>query len=301
VRTQVGIVGAGPAGLFLAQLLRLAGISSVVLEARSRTYIEERIRAGVLEHGTADLMNAMGVGERMRREGLVHRGIELRFRGRSRRIDFTHLTDGKTIGATLDRNGLRPSRYWVTRDDLVIMASEVGVLEIPPEQILIKGRLEPGRMFLVDMDQGRIVGDEELKHSLASAEPYGEWLRDHVVPLETLPEIGKVEMRLAVTNDSALPMTMNFKSSKQCEFIVRRVFTYVDGLFALPLEIWRSSYFHNVSIKPSQLVLQPGQTKVYESVFYLSALNAREVPVGDYRVVAVFDGWQTSLPIEKPQ
>ncbi|MDQ6781577.1 MAG: hypothetical protein M3Z37_10555 [Candidatus Eremiobacteraeota bacterium] len=120
-------------------------------------------------------------------------------------------------------------------------------------------------------------------------------------PLEALPEIGKVEMRLAVTNDSALPMTMNFKSSKQCEFIVRRVFTYVDGLFALPLEIWRSSYFHNVSIKPSQLVLQPGQTKVYESVFYLNALNAREVPEGDYRVVAIFDGWQTSLPIEKTQ
>ena len=96
-------------------------------------------------------------------------------------------TDGKTIGATLDRNGLRPSRYWVTKDDLVIMASEVGVLDIPPEEIVMKGRLEPGRMFLINMEEGRIVGDAELKHSLASAHPYGEWLRRHMVKLEELP------------------------------------------------------------------------------------------------------------------
>ena len=120
-------------------------------------------------------------------------------------------------------------------------------------------------------------------------------------PLETLPEVGMVELRLAVTNDSALPMKMNFKSSKQCEFVVRRVFTYVDGLFALPLEVWRSSYFHNFAKVRSTLVLQPGQTKVYEATFYLNALNARELPAGDYRIVAIFDGWQTSLPMLKPQ
>ena len=96
-------------------------------------------------------------------------------------------TDGKTIGATLDRNGLRPSRYWVTRDDRVIMASEAGVLDVPPEEVLFKGRLEPGRMFLVNMEEGRIVGDEELKHSLASAHPYGEWLSTHEVHLEEIP------------------------------------------------------------------------------------------------------------------
>ncbi len=96
-------------------------------------------------------------------------------------------TDGKTIGATLDRNGLRPSRYWVTRDDLVIMASEVGVLDIPPEDIVKKGRLEPGRMFLVDMEQGRIVGDEELKRELAEAAPYGEWLAEHMAHLDQAP------------------------------------------------------------------------------------------------------------------
>ncbi|MCC2667773.1 MAG: glutamate synthase family protein [Armatimonadetes bacterium] len=97
-------------------------------------------------------------------------------------------TNGTTIGATLDRNGLRPSRYWVTKDDLVIMASEAGVLpEIKPEDVVTKGRLEPGRMFLVDMAQGRIVGDEELKHQLATEHPYGEWLRDNLVSLEELP------------------------------------------------------------------------------------------------------------------
>jgi glutamate synthase (NADPH) large chain len=97
-------------------------------------------------------------------------------------------TDGKMIGATLDRNGLRPSRYWVTKDDLVIMASEAGVLPIQPENVLKKGRLEPGRMFLVNMEEGRIVADEELKHSLATARPYGEWLREHLVHLNELPE-----------------------------------------------------------------------------------------------------------------
>jgi p-hydroxybenzoate 3-monooxygenase len=92
MRTQVGIVGAGPAGLVLAHLLRRQGIDSIVLEIRSREYVEKRIRAGVLEQGTADLLVACGVGDRMLREGLVHQGVELRFGGRSRRIDFRELT-----------------------------------------------------------------------------------------------------------------------------------------------------------------------------------------------------------------
>ncbi|MEA2784694.1 MAG: p-hydroxybenzoate 3-monooxygenase [Candidatus Eremiobacteraeota bacterium] len=95
-RTQVGIIGAGPAGLVLALLLRRRGIDSIVLETRSREYCEQRIRAGVLEHGTVELLDAAGAGARMRREGLVHRGIYLRFGGRSRHIDFAELT-GKTI------------------------------------------------------------------------------------------------------------------------------------------------------------------------------------------------------------
>src|ERR1700678_2819857 len=96
MQTQVGIVGAGPAGLVLSHILHQAGIESVIVEARSREYCEGRIRAGVLEHGSVDLLNATGLGERMMREGLVHRGIFLRFDGRGHRIDFEDLT-GKTI------------------------------------------------------------------------------------------------------------------------------------------------------------------------------------------------------------
>jgi p-hydroxybenzoate 3-monooxygenase len=97
LRTQVGIVGAGPAGLVLSHLLYLQGIDSVVVENRSRQYSEQRVRAGVLEQGTVDLLTQMGVGERMKSEGLVHHGIELRFGGRSHRIDFQELTGGKRI------------------------------------------------------------------------------------------------------------------------------------------------------------------------------------------------------------
>ena len=96
-------------------------------------------------------------------------------------------TDGKNIGAVLDRNGLRPSRYIVTKDDRVIMASEVGALEIAPENVSKKGRLEPGKMFLVDLEQGRIVDDDELKHQIASARPYSKWLREFMVSLADLP------------------------------------------------------------------------------------------------------------------
>ena len=96
-------------------------------------------------------------------------------------------TDGQVVGAVLDRNGLRPSRYYVTKDDLVIMASEVGVLDIPPERVLHKGRLQPGRMFLVDTVQGRIISDEELKQQMAGAYPYKRWLDENMVQLKELP------------------------------------------------------------------------------------------------------------------
>jgi p-hydroxybenzoate 3-monooxygenase len=97
MRTQVAIIGAGPAGLLLSHLLQLRGIESVVLENRTREAIESTIRAGVLEQGTVDILNNAGVGERMRREGLAHHGIELRFEGQGHRIDFGELTDGKGI------------------------------------------------------------------------------------------------------------------------------------------------------------------------------------------------------------
>jgi glutamate synthase (NADPH/NADH) large chain len=96
-------------------------------------------------------------------------------------------TDGTVIGAVLDRNGLRPSRYWVTDDGLVVMASEVGVLDIDPTAVVQKGRLQPGKMFLVDTSAGRIIGDEEIKRHLADEHPYGEWLREGLVHLDDLP------------------------------------------------------------------------------------------------------------------
>ena len=96
-------------------------------------------------------------------------------------------SDGDVVGAVLDRNGLRPSRYYVTRDGRLILSSEVGVLDIPSEQIVEKSRLQPGRMLLVDTTQGRIIGDDELKESYAARQPYGEWLDRNLLHLKDLP------------------------------------------------------------------------------------------------------------------
>ena len=100
-------------------------------------------------------------------------------------------TDGTLMGAVLDRNGLRPSRYWVTKGGLVVMASEAGVLEIPPEEVESKGRLRPGRMFLVDTAQGRIIADDEIKQALAARRPYRQWLDENLVTLAELPAGGR--------------------------------------------------------------------------------------------------------------
>jgi len=103
-------------------------------------------------------------------------------------------TDGNVMGAVLDRNGLRPSRYYVTKDDMVVMASEVGVLDIDPENVLIKDRLHPGRIFMVDTEQGRIIDDEEIKKEFAEQHPYGQWLKDNLVALEDLPSPKDVDI-----------------------------------------------------------------------------------------------------------
>jgi glutamate synthase (NADPH/NADH) large chain len=99
-------------------------------------------------------------------------------------------TDGKIVGATLDRNGLRPSRFVVTDDDLVIMASEVGVLDTDPAKVITKGRLQPGKMFVVDLEKGRIVSDDELKKEICTRQPYGKWVKENKVRLSDLPEPG---------------------------------------------------------------------------------------------------------------
>ena len=101
-------------------------------------------------------------------------------------------TDGRVIGATLDRNGLRPGRYIVTKDDMVVLASEAGVIDVPAEDIRKKGRLQPGRMFLVDTVQKRIISDAEIKKSLATRQPYGAWLKDQQVSLDDLPDPSRI-------------------------------------------------------------------------------------------------------------
>ncbi|MGA0555274.1 glutamate synthase large subunit [Larkinella sp. VNQ87] len=97
-------------------------------------------------------------------------------------------TDGRIVGATLDRNGLRPSRYWVTDEDVVIMASEAGVNDVDPAKVVKKGRLQPGRMFVVDMEQGRIISDEEVKGDICSRQPYQQWLDEYKIKISDLPK-----------------------------------------------------------------------------------------------------------------
>ncbi|NJN23589.1 MAG: glutamate synthase subunit alpha, partial [Acaryochloridaceae cyanobacterium RL_2_7] len=115
-------------------------------------------------------------------------------------------TDGSIMGAILDRNGLRPSRYYVTKDDFVIMASEAGVLPVEPERVARKGRLEPGRMFVVDTKQGRIISDEEVKSEIVKAEPYGEWLKN----LSTLEDLPAAEPAAEHSAEDLLKQQMAF-------------------------------------------------------------------------------------------
>jgi len=148
MRTQVGIVGAGPAGLLLSHLLHLEGIESVVIETRGRQYIEERVRAGVLEQGTVDLLNQTGLGERMRREGLVHRGIALRFGGRNHRLDFVELTGGKVITVY--------GQHEVVKDLIATRLASGGQIVFEAEQVNVS-----------DLDQARPIiryGDSAGTH-----------------------------------------------------------------------------------------------------------------------------------------
>jgi glutamate synthase (ferredoxin) len=126
-------------------------------------------------------------------------------------------TDGVRIGAVLDRNGLRPSRYYVTKDGLVIMASEAGVLDVAPEKVLTKGRLQPGRMFLVDTEEGRIVDDEEIKRTVASERPYRQWLDEHLVHLDQLPPAPEIP---APDHDTLLQRQIAFGYTFEDERII---------------------------------------------------------------------------------
>jgi Intracellular proteinase inhibitor len=116
-----------------------------------------------------------------------------------------------------------------------------------------------------------------------------------------LPPEGTVELRLAVTNQSPLPMTLQFPTSLQCEFITRRVETILGGLFVFPLEVWRSSYFHNISHQPTTLTFAPGETKVFTALWTFKQTGDEGAPNGDYRALAKFYGATFSIRIDKPQ
>ncbi len=120
-------------------------------------------------------------------------------------------TDGTLVGAVLDRNGLRPGRWWRTIDDRIILASESGVLDVPSAQVVAKGRLQPGKMFLVDTARGRIVSDDEIKEQLSSAEPYAEWLHAGLLDLKTLPE----PARVAPNHESVVRRQVSFGYSEE--------------------------------------------------------------------------------------
>ncbi|MGH8867049.1 MAG: 4-hydroxybenzoate 3-monooxygenase [Actinomycetes bacterium] len=154
MRTQVGIVGAGPAGLLLSHLLHLRGIDSVVLEARSREYIEARVRAGVLEQGTVDLLTEAGAGERLHREGLVHEGVELRFEGEGHRIDFAELTGGRTITVYGQQEVVKD--LVAARSDaggqILFDVSDVSVHDVTTDAPVIRFRTADGRQEGLEAD-----------------------------------------------------------------------------------------------------------------------------------------------------
>lgn len=141
-------------------------------------------------------------------------------------------SDGISVGAILDRNGLRPSRYYVTKDDLVIMASEVGVLDIASKNVLKKGRLEPGRMFLVDTQKGEIISDETIKHTIASAKPYGEWLAANMTDLENLPE-PSIQTQVHTKDLTQIQKAFGYTYEDLTHVLMETVTTKVDPVGAM--------------------------------------------------------------------
>ncbi len=212
-------------------------------------------------------------------------------------------TDGTQVGAVLDRNGLRPGRYWVTDDDLVVLASESGVLDIPAEKIVAKGRLQPGRMFLADLAEHRIVPDEEIKRQLATTEPYGEWLLAGRLKLSDLPDREHtIHTHASVTRrqqvfgytEEELRIILAPMAAKGAEPIgsmgtdtpvaalsdrPRVIFDYFSQLFAQvtnpPLDAIREELvtsLHN-TIGPEQNLLQPGPASCRRLVLEFPVLD----------------------------
>jgi p-hydroxybenzoate 3-monooxygenase len=187
MRTQVGIVGAGPAGLVLAHLLHLRGVESVVIEMRDRDYVQQRVRAGVLEQGTVDLLRAAGVGERLEREGLVHEGLELRFDGRAHRIALSELTGGRAVtiyGQQEVVKDLIDARLAVGKPLLF----EVGDVQVDGQQIRFRHH---GEEHLLDCDF--IAGCDGFHGVSRASIPEGALTEfDHIYPFAWLGILAEV-------------------------------------------------------------------------------------------------------------
>ncbi len=211
MRTQVGIIGAGPAGLMLSHLLHLDGIDSVVLEAHSRQYAEERVRAGVLEQGTVDLMLETGVGDRLKREGLVHRGIELSFLGRRHRIDLAGLTGGKCITVY--------AQHEVIKD-------------------LIRARLVAGGQVLFDVEQVSLQGIESDAPRIRFREQDGaerELACDFIAGCDGFHGIARPSIPAGVltTYDRAYPFAWLGILAEAAPATEELIYTYHERGFAL--------------------------------------------------------------------
>ena len=146
-------------------------------------------------------------------------------------------TDGRIVGATLDRNGLRPSRFWVTADDVVIMASEAGVIDVDPARVVSKGRLQPGKMFVVDMEQGRIIADEEIKHTICSAQPYQQWLDENKVKIADLTAPARTYSRYDSTTLLKLQQAFGFTSEDLRMILAPMVETGKEALGSMGTDV----------------------------------------------------------------
>ncbi|HEX2809182.1 MAG TPA: glutamate synthase central domain-containing protein, partial [Kineosporiaceae bacterium] len=212
-------------------------------------------------------------------------------------------TDGTVLGAVLDRNGLRPGRWWLTTDDTVVLASEAGVLPIPPEKVVERGRLQPGRMFLVDTDQGRILNDAEVKGALAAEQPYREWVHAGLMRLTDLPARDHVtvshrsvlqrqkifgyteeELRILLTPMAAKGAEGNGSMGSDTPEAVRSerprlIFDYFSQLFAQvtnpPLDAIREAVVTSLSsvIGPEQNLLEPGPRSCRQIVLPFPVLD----------------------------
>ena len=200
-------------------------------------------------------------------------------------------TDGKSIGAVLDRNGLRPARYIVTKNDLVVMASEVGVLDINPEDIKYSGRLEPGKIFFIDTEKGRIIQDEEVKKEICTRKPYGKWLKESVVKLEELPKVRKPKI---INEDEIVSMMKVFGYTRED---LREILTPMADTAKEPIGAMGNDAPHAILSDKPQVIYN------YFKQLFAQVTNPAIDPIREEIVMSLesYIGPQTNILGEAPQ